>query len=164
MFEPRPPDAAPAATRAGESPAADVAPGPTTRVLLAEDNRDLRMILARQLALLGLEVHGVSNGRDAVDHALHARTAGDPFALILMDLEMPVLDGYQAARLLREADLAGPILALTAHAGDEARRDCLRAGYNDCLGKPFSWEQLRDLVQSFLPPAGALDEPPATLR
>lgn len=164
MLEPQPPGAGPAATRADRSPMTDAAPRATPRVLLAEDNRDLLLILSRQLAHLGLEVHSVSNGRDAVDQALGALSAGDPFDLILMDLEMPVLDGYQATRLLREAGMAGPILALTAHSGEDAQLDGLSLGYNGHLCKPFTWEQLRDFVMKFLRPAQAPGEPPAPPR
>ncbi len=148
---------------AAPEPTVAKAPGPTAhaspappsglhpRVLLADDNRDLQQILAQQLVLLGLEVLGVSNGRDAVDLGLSAHRAGNPFDLILMDLEMPTLDGYQATRQLREGGYAGPILALTAHSADDFRLDCLRIGCNDCLGKPFDWGELRALVQKYLP-------------
>ena len=84
------------------------------RILLAEDHRDLQEVLARQLGLMGLEVVGVTNGRDAVDLALAVHQAGNSFALVLMDLEMPVVDGYEATRRLREAAYPGPILALSA--------------------------------------------------
>jgi CheY-like chemotaxis protein len=124
---------------------------PRSRVLLADDNRDLQLIFASQLVLLGLEVVGVSNGRDAVDLALSALRAGNPFDLILLDLEMPVLDGYQAATQLRDGGYSGPILALTAHSGDESRLDCLKLGCDDCLCKPFDSSQLRELIRKFLP-------------
>ena len=83
------------------------------RVLVAEDNSDLQPIFARQLNLLGLEVVGVSNGRDAVDFVLAAYEAGNPFDLVLMDLEMPIVDGYEATRRIRAGGFSGPILALT---------------------------------------------------
>jgi CheY-like chemotaxis protein len=101
--------------------------------------------------LLGLQVLGVTNGRDAVDLALSALRAGHPFDLILMDLEMPILDGYEAIRRVREGGFTGPILALTAHSGDDSLLDCLRIGCDDCLCKPFNWVQLRELIQRFLP-------------
>jgi CheY-like chemotaxis protein len=100
---------------------------------------------------MGLQVVGVSNGRDAVDLALSALRADHPFDLILMDLEMPILDGYQATRQVREGGYAGPILALTAHSGDESIHDCLRVGCNDCLGKPFQWGQIQALLRKYLP-------------
>jgi CheY-like chemotaxis protein len=121
------------------------------RVLLAEDNRDLQRILAHQLTFLGLEVIGVTNGRDAVELTLAAHTAGNAFALVLMDLEMPILDGFEAIRRLRDSGYSGPILALSAHSVDDNRLDCLAMGCNDCLCKPFDWSQLADLVRKFIP-------------
>jgi CheY-like chemotaxis protein len=123
----------------------------SVRVLLAEDNRDLQQIFAHQLTLLGLEVIGVSNGRDAVDLALAALGAGNPFDLVLMDLEMPIVDGYEATRLLRGGGFVGPILALSAHSTDDNRMDCIALGCNDCLCKPIEWSRFADLIRRFLP-------------
>jgi len=161
------PAAAPEPTAAGVSgPLEHASPAPPSglppRILLADDNRDLQQIVAQQLVLLGLEVLGVSNGRAAVDLGLSALRAGNPFDLILMDLEMPTLDGYQATRQLRDGGYAGPILALTAHSADDSRLDCLRIGCNDCLGKPFDWVELRSLVQKYLP--GRLPSAPRSPR
>jgi CheY-like chemotaxis protein len=119
--------------------------------LLAEDNRDLQQILAHQLTFLGLQVVGVTNGRDAVDLAQAAQAAGNPFDLILMDLEMPIVDGFEATRRLRSGGYSGPILALSAHSSDDHRLDCLKMGCNDCLGKPFDWSHLADLIRRFIP-------------
>ncbi|WP_148598384.1 response regulator [Aquisphaera giovannonii] len=124
---------------------------PAPRVLLAEDNGDMREILARQLALMGLEVLGVANGRHAADIGLAALRAGNPFDLIFMDLEMPLVDGYEATRMLREGGHTGPILALTAHSFDEFLQDSLMVGCNDCLAKPIEWDLLATLVRKYLP-------------
>ncbi|WP_165234483.1 response regulator [Aquisphaera insulae] len=130
----------------------DVPGGPMPpRVLLAEDNRDMREIFARQLSLMGLEVVGVGNGRHAADIGLAALRAGNPFDMILMDLEMPLVDGYEATRQLREGGYAGPILALSAHSTDEHLQDCLLVGCNDCLSKPIPWDHLALLVRKYLP-------------
>ncbi len=80
------------------------------RALVADDNSDLQAIFSRQLNLLGFEVVGVGNGRDAVDLALAACQAGNAFDLILMDLEMPIIDGYEATRRIRAGGYSGPIL------------------------------------------------------
>jgi CheY-like chemotaxis protein len=121
------------------------------RALLAEDNRDLQQIFARQLTSLGLEVVAVTNGRAAVDLALTALSAGNPFDLVLMDLEMPIVDGYEAIRLLREGGFLGPIVAMTAHSTDDHRMDCMALGCDDCLCKPIDWGYLAQLIRRFLP-------------
>lgn len=145
----------PAGTSDAGVPDPESEPPLVPRVLVADDNHDLQQILARQLVLLGLEVVGVSNGRSAVDLALSALRAGRPFDLILMDLEMPILDGYQATRQVREGGYTGPILALTAHSNDDSQLDCPRLGCNECLCKPFHWEELRDVILRFLPGVAA---------
>jgi CheY-like chemotaxis protein len=121
------------------------------RVLLAEDNRDLLEIFARKLNLLGLEVLGVANGRDAAEIALAALAAGNPFDLVLMDLEMPIVDGYEATRQLRAGGFSGPIVALTAHSTDDNRMDCLAMGCDDCLCKPVDLDHLGGLIRRYIP-------------
>jgi CheY-like chemotaxis protein len=145
-------------------PSADPPGESWPRVLLADDHRDLQSVLARQLTLIGLEVVGVTNGRDAVDLALAASRSGCPFALVLMDLEMPILDGYEATRRLREGGFTGPILALSAHSTDDFRQESLSAGCNDCLCKPFDGAQLAGLICKYLPGhilSGTLPRPQA---
>lgn len=141
------------ATRPGPAhpPGTRSTAGRPRRVLLAEDNRDLMQILARQLNVLGLEVLGVANGRDAVELTLAALAVGNPFDLVLMDLEMPILDGYEATRRLRAGGFSGPIVALTAHSNDDNRLECLELGCDDCLCKPIDWDQLGDVVRQFVP-------------
>lgn len=112
-------------------------------------------IFARQLNLLGLEVVGVSNGRDAVKLVLTAYQVGNPFDLVLMDLEMPIIDGYEATRRIREGGYRGPILALSAHSSDDHLLDSLRMGCNDCICKPIDWIQLAQLIRKHLPGCGA---------
>jgi CheY-like chemotaxis protein len=135
--------------------AASLDPQFPPRVLVAEDNVDLRQIFARQLNLLGLEVVGVSNGRDAVDLALAAYQAANPFDLVLMDLEMPIVDGYEATRRIRDGGFSGPILALSGHSSDDCRLDSIKLGCNDCICKPVDWIQLADLIRRFVPGCNA---------
>jgi CheY-like chemotaxis protein len=130
---------------------ASLAPELVRRVLVAEDNEDLLLVFARQLTLLGLEVIGVGNGRDAVDLALAAYQAENPFDLILMDLEMPIIDGYEATRRIRDGGFSGPILALSGYSSDDYRLDCINMGCNDCICKPIDWSQLADLIRRFVP-------------
>ncbi len=112
------------------------------RILLAEDNEAIRHLVALRLEQRGTEVAVASNGRQAVDLALAAQAAGRPFDWILMDVQMPVLDGYQATRELRDRDYRRPIIALTAYATAENREESLRFGCDDHLGKPVDWDCL----------------------
>ena len=111
------------------------------RVLLAEDNDINRQIVVELLSAAGARVDAAGNGREAVDMAL---AGGVPYDVILMDLQMPDMDGFQATlRLRAEPRLAAlPIVALSAHAQDEERRRCLEIGMNGVIVKPIDPEVL----------------------
>jgi CheY-like chemotaxis protein len=112
------------------------------RVLLADDGRDNQRLIAAQLAKVGLSTEVADDGRIAVDKALAAVAAGRPFDLILMDMQMPELDGYAAASELRQRGYAGSIVALTARALAGDREMCLAAGCNDYATKPIDKDAL----------------------
>jgi CheY-like chemotaxis protein/anti-sigma regulatory factor (Ser/Thr protein kinase) len=108
------------------------------RILLADDNEDLRNLVRLLLRNLGLSVHAVENGLLAVEQALN-----DDVDVILMDMEMPVMDGYEAAQVLRTRGYSGTIFGLTAHAeGPETARAIL-AGCDAVLHKPISIDTLK---------------------
>ena len=119
------------------------------RVLLAEDNRDTQRVMLLRLAASGIDVTPAANGQLAVDLALAAEETGRPFDVILMDMQMPVLDGYEATRTLRGAGYRRPIIAVTAHAMTEDRDECLRFGCDDYLAKPIDWPRLTALIATF---------------
>ena len=124
---------------------ADATPGESlkgVRVLLAEDGLDNREILSAYIRGAGAQLETMEDGQCAVTAALAAVTARRPFAVILMDMQMPELDGYGATSELRRQGYAGPIVALTAHAMADDRAKCLAAGCDDYLSKPVDRRQL----------------------
>ena len=84
----------------------------------------------------------VDNGLLAVNAALLASSAGEPFDLILMDIQMPEMDGYTATATLRRQGYTGKIIALTAHASDDDRDRCLNSGFDSFAVKPIQKDQL----------------------
>ncbi len=123
---------------------------PRPRILVIEDNADMRDFLRRILARRGYDYLGAEDGEEGM--ALAQRERPD---LILMDLSLPVLDGYEATRLLKaNPQLAGiPILAVTAHARGIDQARALEVGCDGYISKPYSIGDLLDLVTRFLPPA-----------
>jgi signal transduction histidine kinase/CheY-like chemotaxis protein len=115
------------------------------RVLLAEDNEDIRALVALHLGKLGIDTHTVANGLSAVDAAL-----ATPFDAVLIDMEMPVMNGYEAVHVLRTRNYAGPIYALTAHQeGVEVER-ARAAGCDGIITKPVALETLRNVLRPIL--------------
>ncbi|ODT99292.1 MAG: hypothetical protein ABS79_04680 [Planctomycetes bacterium SCN 63-9] len=131
------------------------------RALVAEDNPDLRLVLTMRLKMMGLEVTPAADGEAAVEKAQAAENAGQPFDLILMDLEMPIVDGFEATRQLRGQGHRGPILAMTAHEpGDIA--DCRRFGYDGYVGKPIDWDKLGATIRQSVAQSRAANSPPGS--
>jgi PAS domain S-box-containing protein len=118
------------------------------RILLAEDGPDNQKLIAYILKQAGAEVVQVENGLLACEKALDAAGKGEAFDVVIMDMQMPVMDGYQATRTLRQRGYAGPIVALTAHALATDREKCLGAGCSDYVSKPIDRGQLLAVIAS----------------
>ena len=102
----------------------------------------------------------VGDGQQATAAALAASAENRPFDVILMDMHMPVTDGFEATAQLRAAGYRGTIIALTADARSEDRSECLRCGCDEHLAKPVNWDQLLSLISSST--FAAADWPEAT--
>jgi signal transduction histidine kinase/DNA-binding response OmpR family regulator len=116
------------------------------RVLLAEDGPDNQVLISIYLKATGLDVRLAENGKVAVKMA-----KSEHFDVILMDMQMPELDGYGATSTLRDRGFKTPIIALTAHAMTGDREKCINAGCTDYLSKPVDRDQLVRLLQKYLP-------------
>lgn len=114
------------------------------RVLVAEDNPVNQLVAMNLLQTFGIDAELAIDGREAVRAVIER-----PFDVVLMDLQMPELDGLQATRAIRETKLRHRqprVIAVTANAFDHDRRTCLAAGMNDFIAKPFRLETLRDAL------------------
>ena len=128
------------------------------RLLVVEDSPDTRRFLVTVLTAAGAQVTTAVNGKIAVETVGASSAAAGkpgaaqtgPFDVILMDMQMPVMDGYQAAGLLREKNCTTPIIALTAHAMEGERERCLQVGCDDYLTKPVDRNQLLAIIERYL--------------
>ena len=131
--------------------AAPLVPRGRHRILLAEDNEINRELCTELLTDAGFEVEGAENGLEAVEKIKNSQP-GD-YALILMDIQMPVMDGNLAARAIRALEdpqlAAIPIVALSANALEEDRKQSMESGMNAHLGKPIQIDQLLGLLREF---------------
>lgn len=120
------------------------------KILLADDRRDVWRVGKYFLESCGAKVTVVEDGRQAVDTALQAEADGQPFSLILMDMQMPVLNGRDAVKELRAKGFVQPIVALTANAMEGDRQACLKIGCTDYVTKPIDGKNLIAVVAALL--------------
>jgi CheY-like chemotaxis protein len=128
------------------------------RVLIAEDGADNRRLLAHLLERWGLEVEIAENGAQALDRVASCAERAEPVELVLMDMQMPEVDGYEAARTLRARGFQGPIIALTAHAMEGSREVCTPRAATTST-KPVDRAAARRARGHFGGPTGPLPRP-----
>ena len=110
------------------------------RILLAEDHDANRQVITLRLNQAGAEVIQARNGKEAID-LLRDASGKRPIDAVIMDMEMPILDGYEAVRQLRAGGFTGPIIAVTAYAMTNDREECLKIGCDDHISKPIQWDR-----------------------
>lgn len=116
-------------------------------VLLVEDNFDNQRLVSMYLHSIGITPTIANNGKEAI-----GMVSGRPYDLVLMDIQMPVMDGITATKQIRQQGYAGPIIALTANAFKEDRERCLAAGCNDMLTKPIDNDKFIKALSTYLKP------------
>ena len=125
-------------------------------VLVAEDNRVNRMVLQGLLERAGMRVTLAADGREAVVLALAPPA---PLDLVLMDVQMPEMDGTEAARVLRDRGFAPPIVAVSAGAASGQQAECLAAGMNDFIAKPIDSDELWGVFTRWVRPPATVNAP-----
>jgi PAS domain S-box-containing protein len=118
-----------------------------TRILLAEDAPDNQFLISAYLMSAGADVKTANNGQEALE-----KLAENDVDLVLMDLQMPVMSGFEALREIRKQDRHIPIIALTAHTMQDDKKQCLDAGFDSHIGKPVNRNELIDTISQYVHP------------
>ena len=124
------------------------------RILVAEDHDVNQMLVEEMLTRLGFEIELANDGAEAIAKVRRAKSAGQPFDLVLMDIQMPNIDGLRATEKIREGGIAAtelPIIALTANAYAQDIQRCMEVGMQAHLAKPFSVSALQRILACWLP-------------
>jgi PAS domain S-box-containing protein len=124
-------------------------PNLSCRILVVDDRRDVRHISQHFLEKAGAKVSTAEDGQQGIDASIAARDKGEPFDLVVMDMQMPNVDGLQAVAALRTAGIEWPIIALTADAMKGDRDKCLNGGCDDYLSKPIDQAKLISMAAKY---------------
>ncbi len=125
------------------------------RMLIVDDNPTNRKVAGMMLERLGYQAKTANDGRDAVDQILAADASGQGFDVVWMDLHMPVLDGLESTKIVRNANIQQPqIIAVTAAAMHGDKEICLQSGMNDYVSKPLESAELQTALERFLSSRG----------
>ncbi len=154
--------AAPASAPSAAKQLAEVVPA-QTRVLLVEDNLVNQKVVLAILRKKGFQIDVANDGREALSKL---EAAANPYDLVLMDVQMPVLDGLETTRIIRRESRWDrlPIVAMTAHAMNGDRERCLQAGMNAYISKPVQPAHLVSVIEKLLQEWAAAPPPPAPRR
>jgi len=126
-------------------------------IVVVDDRRDIRFLAQHFIEKSGGTVVTADNGLEGIELIARRQQAGEPVDAVLMDMQMPVMDGYDAARTLRERGFTAPIIALTANAMSSDRDECLAAGCTDHVPKPIDGPDLIRLLAKHLSTASPAD-------
>ncbi len=132
------------------APAAETSPRLRGRILVADDNQANRRLISLHLDRAGADVVMASDGKEALDRTTEAIKEGRPFDAVIIDMQMPIVDGYDAVRELRARGFTEPIIAVTAYAMTEDRDECLAMGCDDFVSKPIEWGRFLDKLARLL--------------
>lgn len=131
-----------------------------SRLLLVEDHDVNQVLIQAMTRRLGYDSELAADGTEAVERVDQAISKGNPFDLVLMDIQMPLMDGYEATRMIRASGISAemlPIIAITANAFGDDIRNCLAAGMQDHIAKPIDISHLETVLQRWIKP-GQLEE------
>lgn len=123
-------------------------------VLICEDDAMNRDLIVTRLAKLGISPATAKNGQEGLDIVTRRQMNGEkPFDLILMDINMPVMDGLEAATKIRKLNTGVPVIAMTPNCALPEREKYQAHGMVDCLCKPFTLQELQDCLLKYMPAA-----------
>jgi CheY-like chemotaxis protein/HPt (histidine-containing phosphotransfer) domain-containing protein len=136
-------------------------PAAKARLLLVEDHDVNQILIQAMTRRLGYDTALAGDGTEAVAQITHSIAADNPFDIVLMDIQMPFMDGYEATRIIRTSGISAetlPIIAITANAFGDDVRDCLAAGMQAHISKPVDISNLKSVLQHWLKPKPMDDE------